>query len=235
MAYTYFGNGVDFNEGTIEKFLGEAGQAYAGYLMTKMGEYHSMGGTTGGSSNEYSVFAEKYMVFRDRIMQDTAPDYEAYTTEWLDAWVADGIMTEEEKQQSLDDLNGLAGTSEYPATQNQWLVLLIDGYLTSMVDRYAAMPSDGTTGPDEYTESPIIKRDVDPNEKAVLMTKIQEYFGTLQTRIATMMQLDGGASSTAATAGASRDLMKLAMQNSQYELFGLGLSYTSMQVMSMVY
>jgi hypothetical protein len=46
-----------------------------------------------------------------------------------------------------------------------------------------------------------------------------------------MMQLDGGASSTDATTGASRGLLETAMQNAQYELFGLGLSYSSFSVM----
>jgi hypothetical protein len=46
-----------------------------------------------------------------------------------------------------------------------------------------------------------------------------------------MMQLDGGASSTDATTGASRGLMEIAMKNAQYELFGLGLSYSSFSVM----
>lgn len=157
------------------------------------------------------------MTFRDRILSDSAPDYEAYTTEWLDSWVADGVLTEEEKQQSLQDLNGLAGTAEYPATPNQWLVLLIDAYLVGYVDRYAAMSSDG--------EAPIIKRDVGPNEKAEMMTKIEVHFDRLRTRLETMIQLDSAAASTT---GASRELVSLAFQNSQYELFGLGLSYTSM-------
>jgi hypothetical protein len=33
MASEYFAGGVDFDKGTIEKFISEAGQAYAGYLM----------------------------------------------------------------------------------------------------------------------------------------------------------------------------------------------------------
>jgi hypothetical protein len=116
-----------------------------------MAEYHTPGGTTGGdhtypgdsSSEDHSAFAEKYMAIRDRIMQDSAPDYVAYTTEWLDAWVEAGHYTQDQKQQALDEMNSLAGTSEFPATPNQWLVLLLDGYLTEMVNRYAAMSSDG--------------------------------------------------------------------------------------------
>jgi hypothetical protein len=61
----------------------------------------------------------------------------------MDAWIEAGHYTQDQKQQALDEMNSLAGTSEFPTTPNQWLVLLLDGYLTEMVNRYAAMSSDG--------------------------------------------------------------------------------------------
>ena len=92
MAQTKFGG--DFNEGTVEQFIGEAGMAYVGYLSQKMQEeyanYTGGSGThTGGSTSEPNPFADKYQEVRGRLMSDSAPDYAAYLQEWLDHWVSE--------------------------------------------------------------------------------------------------------------------------------------------------